>query len=339
MVVIGFALLVCLLFCKQSHAALRGISDVRELGGGCDYAPVSDYDVPEDYPRGAGNYVGDYNGKLYDYEYYYDDAICNMSNKCPLFIYTDGTGNTNNMTERDPVLVTEMALRGYFAVAVDFYDNLLFIYGWVNQKAAFIYDDTPGSRSVIGQLCYSPDLPIDCGLGVAAAGWSQGANIASLARNYCKWVTAALLFGNGYSASYIINVNVKTTNEHILLPENRRRSIVGEKDAIFGGSLAGVEAQQIATSGYDCSDHEDRYDCFNDDNTHAGYYIVPGAPHNVMGCTAESFEKFKDPATKWGLKQNFDWLSERGRDTEVCLSILPHIYLALDCTFSPYLSF
>ena len=39
----------------------------------------------------------------------------------------------------------------------------------------------------------------------------------------------------------------------MVLPRERRRSITGENDAIFGGgTLLGVMEEQTATSGYDC---------------------------------------------------------------------------------------
>lgn len=48
----------------------------------------------------------------------------------------------------------------------------------------------------------------------------------------------------------------------------------------------------------------------------AGYYIVPGAPHNFMD-HPEWFQSFIDPAAPHGLEQNFDWLSARTRGSTI----------------------
>ena len=67
------------------------------------------------------------------------------------------------------------------------------------EKSRAVFDQTVGSDSVVDQLCNQApslfDLPVDCALGLAVGGWSQGAHMAALAGNYTPdYVTAALLY-------------------------------------------------------------------------------------------------------------------------------------------------
>ena len=74
--------------------------------------------------------------------------------------------------------------------------------------------------------------------------------------NFDKRVSATLLFGNGNS--YLGPLSWKLScldNVNLLLPKERRRSIISSKDEIFGLTEAGVIEQQIETSGYDCGNN------------------------------------------------------------------------------------
>ena len=55
----------------------------------------------------------------------------------------------------------------------------------------------------------------------------------------------------------------------------------------------------------------------------AGYYIVPGAPHNFMDDDDEWFQSFIDPASPHGLEKNFDWLSARTLGSKDLLAKCP----------------
>ena len=104
-------------------------------------------------------------------------------------------------------------------------------------------------------MCDGPDALANCDLGVAVHGYSQGAQLGSLAGNYDKRVSAALLFGNGNYHPYLRGDYSCLNNENIALPRERRRSITGSNDGVFGdGTVAGAMKQQKETSGYDCGD-------------------------------------------------------------------------------------
>ena len=93
-------------------------------------------------------------------------------------------------------------------------------------KSAAIFEDRAGS--VINQLCSSTTAPVDCSMGIATSGWSQGAHIAALAGNYNAQVTGALLFANGnYNDEFIATPVPCVNDDQLTLPKERRRSLVG----------------------------------------------------------------------------------------------------------------
>ena len=84
----------------------------------------------------------------------------------------------------------QMASRGYVAVTVDYADDTL---GYTsgcsgfNDKSSKIFNES-NTGTVLHQLCrdtnnlfnHGPNVPVDCDMGVAVNGWSQGAHIAAL---------------------------------------------------------------------------------------------------------------------------------------------------------------
>lgn len=92
-------------------------------------------------------------------------------------------------------------------------------------------------------------------------GFSQGAQLASLAGNYSHQVSAALMFGNGNYNPMLRGDFTCLNDNNLVLTRERRRSITGSNDGVFGdGTLAGTMKQQKETSGYDCGD---RLNCFS----------------------------------------------------------------------------
>ena len=92
-------------------------------------------------------------------------------------------------------------------------------------------------------------------------GFSQGAQLASLAGNFSPKVSAALMFGNGNYNPYLRGDFTCLNDNNLVLTRERRRSITGSHDGVFGdGTLSGTMKQQKETSGYDCGD---RLNCFS----------------------------------------------------------------------------
>lgn len=139
--------------------------------------------------------TGQYGSSTGDCFYmYWDPEICNVRNKCPLYVYVDGTHHSEDIDDQDTTFMKEMAARGYVAVTVDYDDYFLKYYtdtceGFKN-KSQKIFDESRVG-SVLNQLCRDDNntfghrnvVPVDCNSGVAVNGWSQG-HITSLAGNF-----------------------------------------------------------------------------------------------------------------------------------------------------------
>mmetsp|Transcript_28048 Transcript_28048/g.52942 ORF Transcript_28048/g.52942 Transcript_28048/m.52942 type:complete len:415 (-) Transcript_28048:279-1523(-) len=240
--------------------------------------------------------TGQYSSNTGDCFYiYWDPSKCTFANKCPLYVYVDGTSNAQDIDDRDYEFMAQMASRGYIAVTADYADN---VGGYTagcssfNEKSRKIFDGSVVG-SVMYQLCrdtgnlfdHGPNVPVDCELGVAVNGWSQGAHVAALAGNQSPLVTGALLFGNGNynyacaagypTCSLCIGTDVSCVNDdNLALPKEKRRSIIGDEDTFFGAchswfgynNRGNVVNQQRATSGYDVALSGSKYCSVNRDD-------------------------------------------------------------------------
>jgi hypothetical protein len=165
----------------------------------------------------------------------------NGNNKCPLYVWIDGTSHNDIMEIPDKYFLREMVGRG-FVSCVALYDDSPLSYAMegcdgFRQKAYDIFGTTSSKNSLIDQVC---GIHADCTRGVAVHGWSQGAHIATLASEFVT-VTAALLFGNGNrnTVSFLVDMDVSCMNAINIDPRlapTRRRSIVGEEDFFFNQS-------------------------------------------------------------------------------------------------------
>ena len=115
--------------------------------------------------------------------------------------YNKGTIKAEDRYHFDIAMQFEMVKRGFVAVSAG-YDNSLFEYvnspgcesnfffQGIKDKARAIFDSTD-DNSVISQICDGSDASLaNCNLGIAANGYSQGAQLASLAANYDTRVSA-----------------------------------------------------------------------------------------------------------------------------------------------------
>jgi len=181
------------------------------------------------------------------------------------------------------------------------------------------------ATSIFSVLCHHPK--IDCNLGIATSGFSQGAHMAALANGFEKRVTAAYLIGNGNQAQNFLNfqacLNYGTAG--VTIDRSRIRSVVGEHDQVFGCDYAGgscgrpgVRAQQVATTGYNCP--VPAYNCLQADGS--GYYVIsdaesslPSAVHCALWvtnqCGTTHTAAYKNSANLWSQSQNLEWLARR----------------------------
>ena len=103
---------------------------------------------------------------------------------CPLFIWLDGTSVNVVHTFRDTYFMFEMVKRGFVAVDLT-YDPSFTNYALqgcngIESRARAMFDGT-SPLSALTKLCDQASYPfINCDLGVATSGWSQGAQLATL---------------------------------------------------------------------------------------------------------------------------------------------------------------
>jgi hypothetical protein len=185
---------------------------------------------------------------------YWDPEKCNMNSNCPLYVFLDGTMQSNSYV-RDTIFMKEMAARGYVSVVVDYDDSMLGALDacpGLQNKSKKIFDDSMAG-SVLHQLCqddnnafgHRNDVPVDCNKGVAVNGYSQGAQVSALAGNFSPFITAGLFWSSGNRGSVCALKHPACSicashdyacmnSNQIVLSKEKRRYINGEKDSYFG---------------------------------------------------------------------------------------------------------
>eukprot|EP01084_Bolivina_argentea_P144237 253128_1 len=188
----------------------------------------------------------------------------------PLFIWLAGT-TMNSWGNDAQIFTTYVAERGFVGASV-YYSNGQYPTSCkgFQQKAELIYD-TKNSLSAITKLCNL--TTVDCNKGVVVAGFSQGAQLASLAANYLGSMVKAVYEMSGGNAVTGTNdqfqscMNLNTLS----FKQTQIRSISGQNDEYFGKNEDGVRAEQEAITGYKCSGQN----CIQ--NGGSGWYIVLNA--------------------------------------------------------------
>jgi len=226
----------------------------------------------------------------------------------------------------------QMAQRGFYSISIEY----------ENQKYQTTCDSLVSKASnvagCINTLCKQED--IDCSLGLALYGWSQGGQVSSLVGNYVDFPVTAWL---GFSCTYI---NYGKTAEggsrqlaqeqclggaHLKVPQHKRRLLIGDHDGQMGGdgsSGSGKAATIIEDSKkilgpLSCKTD---YDCIQEDGS--GYYVATkaetgldmvhmwfilvtvGADQSMSASLQPVFVNPPDPSAEWGEKTSFDWLAK-----------------------------
>jgi hypothetical protein len=224
----------------------------------------------------------------------------------PLFLYFAGTsgGSTDDSAKYDSQAakkVTEaMASRGFVALAVE-YDNQI---GSVfTDKTSCLYDTTK-PQSLLSLACALS--AVDCSLGIATWGHSQGALIAHVAANLDPRVRA--VWTTGYAGL-----------DGAKLPMNRFRTVNGEGDAM--NSPVATANKTAGLTSAECPD-DGRDQCLRADGS--GWIVVRkiasrsnAADHcwfNKRSCVddAETLEPNwvdLDSTAPFALAANADWVA------------------------------
>ncbi|HEX6245777.1 MAG TPA: hypothetical protein VFZ61_32860 [Polyangiales bacterium] len=237
----------------------------------------------------------------------------------PLFVYLTGTRMHHDGPEARK-LIEEMARRGFVSVSLD-YENRAYAYcNSMRAKAQCLFGKS-GSASALSKLCQRPN--VDCERGIVVAGFSQGANLSALARNYEPRVAGALLLGHGHRAARFMDSTACQAAAATALDLSQTRSITGEADGFFGDTREGVRRQLEVVSGRTCSG---ALDCLQPDGS--GWYIVQnsqlkdgGADHCFFFDAADGYcAKFKGldanwvaGSEPWSLAPSLDWLAAKVR--------------------------
>jgi hypothetical protein len=231
----------------------------------------------------------------------------------PLFLYFVGTafvpGDTSAAhTSEAAMKVTEaMARRGFVALSAE-YDNgpIAWLSDHVAQLACLFGSTNPAS--LLAGACALSN--VDCDLGVAAWGHSQGALVAHLAANSDGRVRA--VWATGYGG-----------DSRATLPPNRFRVVNGEAD-----TTNGLVASLNTTAGFtsaECPD-DGRDECLRTDGS--GWIVVRRADCQVSTADHCWFDRksctdtvitlepnWVDPASvkPFALERNADWVAGTAR--------------------------
>jgi hypothetical protein len=235
----------------------------------------------------------------------------------PLYIYVAGTFQDYSGSE-GRLAVQEMASRGFVAASVG-YSN-----GWRYHSCAYYSSKSDcifrGSRakSALATLCGRAKA--DCSKGVVLQGLSQGAMLATLARNFEPRIRAVYSQSQFNRTSGISFANC-INNGRRTLPADRIRIVNGESDTTPLGSRDPNEMRRElqAISGASCAATD--YVCLRPNGS--GWYMVRDAEaqdgvadhcyHHVNGCSlAPTLDAGYAPpaATPWSLTANLDWLKQ-----------------------------
>merc|ERR550525_1955827 len=222
-------------------------------------------------------------------------------------------------------IVQEMVKHGFVSASIEFPEYTGYDLSAFETKASAL---TNGSSSPLGILCALEK--VDCSLGIASAGYSQGSHLAKLISMYMEpsapHVTACLTVAGGayfhYKGNVYTAVDVAAVDEH--LPKERRRSVIIEGDGVFAPTMEDALVNQKMLSGYDCGDS---IDCLQ--SSGSGYFIIPNADLPEYPEWFEALEKplgwheaiydwttfqfqpwFLDGPENWTMRHNLEWLAE-----------------------------
>jgi general stress protein CsbA len=166
----------------------------------------------------------------------------------PVFLWFAGT-NVSAWSADDEIITNLMAERGFVAVAVD-YDTRGSYPGSCAALSESVQEvfDSSVTGSAINAISSLPKA--DPSKGIVVAGFSQGGNVASLAKDYNYDVQAAYVIGHGYNDGWGADCY---KNSDTTLPSDRIRSVMGENDGAWVNYSADDQRGMLeATTGYSC---------------------------------------------------------------------------------------
>jgi hypothetical protein len=309
---------VVALFAVASGCALPAAQDEANAAEGGDVTSLTQSLVTTAFTMPSGYYSTDRNGACSAASV---RTIVGLEpsddGKYPLFVYLTGTNMPFNGPDAQP-FVQDMAARGFVAATVQYDSSSYPSCSLMTKKASCIFNGG-SANSAISQLCGRAKA--DCSKGVVVSGFSQGANLAALAKNYDTRVRAGYLIGHGDKASGIIDVSSCADNAKTALLPSEMRSINGENDEFFGGNASGVRTQLQKVVGVSCAGS---WNCLQADGS--GWQMVratelsDGSANHCYyfqngnrACTSNSGydPTWRTGSSSWSLGPSLDWLMSR----------------------------
>lgn len=232
----------------------------------------------------------------------------------PLFIYVVATGGMYNSGEAMK-FVSEMAARGYVAASVGYQSWLGNTPDTLDYKSNCIFNGAE-AKSAVAVLCAR--VKADCSKGIGMAGFSQGAHLATRAKDFEPRIAAVYALGladNPVSADYLDRLLPPKR----ALPTDRLR-------IVSGGNVARAEQREQvhlqlnALTGLGCPPTSNS--CFRENGS--GWYLVQNNEvkdgnadhcyfHGGYRCyTNPPFDPSWLPPSSnaWSLSTNLDWLQQ-----------------------------
>jgi len=234
----------------------------------------------------------------------------------PVFIFVTGT-KLSPWSGDDQLIVQEMAEKGFVAASVDYLTRTKYPTSCSQMmntvEGIFNSSDSGSAANILASRSKA-----DISKGLVVMGFSQGANIASLAKNYNTDVEAAFLIGNGYVQWGATCIDADST----AISTDRVRSIVGASDSAYvfsggpGGDISQNRMIQEVTTGISCG--AGATSCTSPGGS--GWYLVTASEtaygredhcfHYSSGCGGIPMDaEFVGGNHFWSLGPSLEWLS------------------------------
>jgi hypothetical protein len=219
----------------------------------------------------------------------------------PLFVYEVGTISAYNGGDADASL-RAAAARGFVAISAKYNNGFNRDCTTLNNKAMCLYNSS--AQSALSKGC----ARADCSKGIIMGGFSQGSQLALIAKNYDSRVKAVWTQGVGMSSNVPLDSCLSANTR--VLPADRVRMINGEHDIYVPDSSAAE-----AITGMICAPGVK--ECMRADGS--GWYRVQNsdiggdyADHTFFakGFLTGQFEPGYLPPyqSPWSIERNLDWL-------------------------------
>jgi len=167
----------------------------------------------------------------------------------PVFLYFVGTTETFNNASATAA-IDEMAGLGFVAATVQYDSNEFGNCTQIAGKSSCAFNPN-SSTSAVSAVCSQASA--DCAKGIVVGGFSQGAVIGTLAKNFNSNVQAVWGMGDGVSYTQIFNLSSCMANGNRTLSSDRLRAVNGVNDEFTGDTEAKQQTNMQSLTGDTCA--------------------------------------------------------------------------------------